>query len=322
MSAAIILAAYGLLLAIAGPRLLNRAAWTSRAPRLAIVCWQTLSLAVVASAVLAGLALAVPIVGITGGIAQLLRACVMGLRAQYATPGGAAVSTAGAVLAIAVATRGAWCFAAEIASARRERSRHRRMLTLVGAAPDAFGISVVDDERPAAYCLPGRGHRIVLTSAAMASLSPGELAAVVAHERAHVRGRHHLVLAFSAAMAAAFPGIGVFATAKTRTAQLVEMAADDAACAGTDEFTLAEALLSMAGPVVPKVALAAGGDVADRIHRLMAGRRPLSRAATWLGLAAALLVLAAPVAMATEPAVAATGMNCCPLAMHTTYVGR
>lgn len=311
-----ILAGYGLLLAVAGTPLLARASWTARAPRLGIACWQALSLGVLASAVLAGLALAMPLVRISGGIAELLRACVMVLQQQYATPGGAVVSTIGAVLALAIAIQAAWSFAAGVTAARRERARHRRMLTRLGSVPDASGLSVVDDARPAAYCLPGRGHRIVLTSAALTRLSPTELAAVIAHERAHVRGRHHLALAFADAMADAFPRLPLFATAKAQTRRLVELAADDAACSSTDELTLAEALLSMAGHRAPAVALAAGGDVADRVRRLISGRRPLSRRVTWPGLVLAAALVLLPLAVAAEPAVAVTGTAYCPLILQ------
>jgi Zn-dependent protease with chaperone function len=314
---ALILAVYGVVLAVVGPRLLTRAAWTARAPRLAIAAWQALCAAVVASVLLAGLVLAVPTMRISGDLATLLQACGVALRTQYATPGGAAVSATGAVLAVAVAARVLWCLGGSVASARRERTRHRQTLALVGAVHGDTGVSVVPDGRPAAYCLPGRGHRIVLTSAALAALGPSELAAVIAHERAHVRGRHHLALAFADAMAAAFPRIGVFATAKSETRRLVELAADDAACASTDELTLAEALLSMAGAGAPAAALAAGGDVGDRIRRLIDGRRPLPRWGSRLGLVAALALFAVPFVLAAEPAFAIASMHYCPLSAPT-----
>lgn len=318
MKTALILALYGLVLAIAGPRLLTRATWTARAPRLAIRCWQVLCLAVPASAVLAGASLAVPMVRISADLAMLLRACVMALRAQYATPGGAAVSAIGAVLAVAVASRVAWCLGAGVLQARRERTRHRRTLMMVGDVDRRTGLSVLPDARPAAYCLPGRGHRIVVTSGALGMLGAEELAAVIAHERAHVRGRHHLALAFADAFAAAFPRPRLFTVAQAETRRLVELAADDAACTSIDELVLAEALLSMSAAPAPAVALAAGGDVGDRVRRLISGRRPLPRWAARLGLIAAGALLILPFAVAAEPALAATSGNCCRLATPTT----
>jgi Zn-dependent protease with chaperone function len=177
------------------------------------------------------------------------------------------------------------------------------------------GITVLDDARPAAYCLPGRRHRIVLTSAALAALEPAALSAVIAHERAHVNQRHHLALGFAGALAAAFPRVRLFTTARTEVARLVELAADDAACAHGDRLALAEGLLTVAGAGAPTVALAADGgtDAADRIRRLLAGRRPLPWHLSRLGLLAAAVVLALPFALAVQPALAATSMNYCPL---------
>jgi Zn-dependent protease with chaperone function len=45
------------------------------------------------------------------------------------------------------------------------------------------------------YCVPGRLPTIVVTTGALAVLEPEQLAAVLAHERAHLAGRHHLLLA-------------------------------------------------------------------------------------------------------------------------------
>lgn len=313
MRIALVLAAYGLSLAVLTPRLLTRAGWTRRAPRLAIFAWQAASTAVLASAALAGLALAVPTVSVSGGLADLLRSCVMALRAQYATPGGVAVSATGAVLALAVLARCAWCLTVALVAARRERTRHARALTLLGARHRDGAVTVLPDQRPAAYCLPGRRHRIVLTTAALAAMEPAALDAVVAHEKAHIRQRHHLALAFTDALAAAFPRVRLFADAKAATARLVELAADDAACVSADPLALAEGLLSVAGTPAPAVALAAGGDAAARVRRLIAGNRPLPRALVRLGLLAATAALALPFVLAAQPAVAATTMNYCPL---------
>ena len=83
------------LLAVVGTRILVRADWPDRAPRLGIIAWQSLSAAVLGAVVLAGFALAVPTIPVSAGLADLLRACVMALRAQYATPGGAAAAATG-----------------------------------------------------------------------------------------------------------------------------------------------------------------------------------------------------------------------------------
>ncbi|GAA2650779.1 M56 family metallopeptidase [Streptomyces vastus] len=314
MRVAVPLLGYAVLLGAVAP-LLARASWVARSPRLAIWAWQALSATVVVSVALAGLALAVPTVPVSGNLADLLHACVLMLREQYATPGGAAVAASGTVLALMLLGRVGWRLAAGLLRARGERRRHAAVLAMVGRAHAGLGVTVLDDDRPAVYCLPGHGHRIVLTSAALAALEPEELQAVIAHERAHIRQRHHLVLAGAEALERAFPRVPLFAVAAEQTRRLVEMAADDAATARTGSLNLATALVELAGAGAPTASLAAsGGHVAGRVRRLLAGQRPLGRAVVWAGALAAGALLVLPLVLVTEPALAATGMNTtCPL---------
>jgi Zn-dependent protease with chaperone function len=315
MRVAAVLAAYGLILLVIGPRVLARAGWTSAAPRLAIAAWQALCCAVLASGVLAGLALAVPTIQVSSGLADALRACVMAVRAQYASPGGLAVSSTGFVLALGLLARCAWCLGAGLARARRARTRHLQTLAVVGRDAETAGVTVLPDQRPIAYCLPGWRHRIVLTSGALRTLDAAELDAVIAHERAHIRQRHHLAVAFTDSLAVAFPRIEAFRVAATETRRLVELAADDVAAARTERLTLAEALLAIAPSASPVAALTADGDdVAQRVRRLIAGTPALSRPLARGGAVLALLLVMAPFAVAVEPAFAATSMNLCPLA--------
>lgn len=59
---------------------------------------------------------------------------------------------------------------------------------LVPATAD--GLVVVDDTRPAAMAIPGWRGRVVVTSAMLRLLSPGERRIVLTHERAHLRYGH------------------------------------------------------------------------------------------------------------------------------------
>lgn len=314
MRVALLLLAYATLVGVLAPLFLTREDWSARAPRLAILAWQALTATVVVSVVLAGLVLAVPTVPVSGNLAEMLHACVMALQALYAAPGGAAVAATGTVLALAVVLRSGWCLAGALLRARRERSRHAAVLAVVGSSRPDLGVIVLDDERPAVYCLPGTGNRIVLTSAALAALQPHELDAVIAHERAHIRQRHHLVLAYAQSLERAFRRVPLFRTAAEETRRLVEMAADDAATTRSGSLTLAGALVELAGAGVPAASLAAsGGHVTGRVRRLLAPQRPLHRAVRWAGALAAGALLALPLALAAQPAVAATDMNACPM---------
>ena len=312
MIVALSLLAYAAILAIAGPRLLIRGTWTDRAPRLAIVAWQSLSAAVVGAVVLAGFALTLPTVRISAGLADLLRTCVMALRAQYATPGGAAAGATGAVLALAVLVRCGYCVLASLSGAARGRSRHRQILALAGQPRLDVGAVVLVDSAPAVYCLPGRQRRIVVTAGALELLDDQQLDAALAHERAHLDQRHDLVIAWAAGLARAFPRLGLFRVGLSESRRLIELLADDVATRSVDRLTLAEALLNLAASRTPVAALGVSSGAAARVQRLIAPQQALSRRGRASRLIAVIGLFAVPLIAVATPALAATHLNYCP----------
>nr|MDQ2813274.1 M56 family metallopeptidase [Actinomycetota bacterium] len=158
---------------------------------------------------------------------------------------GAAAGAAAGVLVAVVLGRLAWCFGSAQAAASRRGALHDDALAVLGRPGHAADVTIIDADRPAVYCLPGR-RRIVLTTGALARLDGGQLDAVLAHERAHLSGRHHLVLRLAAALERAFPGVRFFAAAARQIAYLVEVTADDAAIRRSPRLTLAAALLAVA----------------------------------------------------------------------------
>lgn len=148
----------------------------------------------------------------------------------------------------------------------------------------------------------------MLTTAAVRALDADELAAVLAHERAHLRERHHLVVAAANGLERAFPHVPLFAAAAVETARLVELCADDAAAGDTDQVSVAAALLALAGMRAPQAALAAaacGG--AARVTRLLAPATPVGVARRCVVLTLLTLVTVAPALLAAYPALAAAG---------------
>ena len=333
MSVAAALAAYTLLLALVPGRLLARASWPARAPRWGIAAWQALSASVVLAAAGAGLALVVPSMRVSASLSGLLRECVMALRAQYRTPGGAVSVAVGASIAVLVVGGAFAAVSRELLVAGAARREHRNVLNIAGRRWDAPPCSggrcasavpvVVDHASRMAYCLPGRGGRIVLSSAALAALDPAELDAVLAHERAHLAGRHHLVLAASAGLARVFGFVPLFRLARVQTAVLIEMLADDRAAREGQPLTVASALLALArtsGPSnlsthagVPAAALgAAETATGTRVRRLLASPAPLRRPVRALAATASLLVLLAPLVVLVAPALAFANSTYCP----------
>jgi Zn-dependent protease with chaperone function len=274
--------------------MLARATWPTRAPRAAIVLWQSIALAAVLSAFSAGIAIASrlfvpgpdgrPTATITSEIEALgwplwtayvivfAVTLVIGARLTYA------------VVQVAIATR-------------RRRAHHRMVVDLVGKSQGTH-LRILDVAQPLAYCLPGVRSRVVVSEGALNTLADNEMAAILTHERAHLRARHDLVLEMFTAVHAAFPRFVRSAHALQAVRLLIELLADDAAVRAAGPTPLARALVACASGHTPSGALAAGGQTTVlRVRRL--GGRPNSRAlAATAYLAAAAVVVVPTVALA------------------------
>ncbi|MGQ0843422.1 MAG: M56 family metallopeptidase [Sporichthyaceae bacterium] len=300
----LVLWAWALLVAYAFPIAMSRASWPSRAPRLAVLVWQSASLSFLAAVVVGALALAVPGAGLVAQIDHLAEQCVTVYRQATETPAGMAVCFSGLALGVAVLGRVVWCVGGGLRRNGRRRRAHAEGLRMVARHDRSLGVLVVDHPVRHAYCLPGRGGAIVVTSAALEGLRPVELAAVLAHERAHASARHHLVVALSTGLHASCPPVAVFRCAAQAVPVLVEMAADDVAGRAVGRSRVAAALAAFVeAPTAPAAALAVSGPGAlGRIERLMGPARPLGFVGVSGGLGLALVVLALPVLVAVSPA--------------------
>jgi Peptidase family M48 len=300
-----------------GASALPRASWPRRCPAAAILLWQALGLASGLAAVgtLIGLALPASQGGLVLSVlraAGLLRngelfglARVFGLGQADGAPLVlvlVAVRLACLAAGLALLTLLCWVLLAALAAALQARRRQRNLLTLLAHGdPKVPGALVVDYPSAAAYCLPGLRSRIVVSVGTLELLGRRELAAVLAHERAHLRERHDLVLLPFTALRRAFPRSATCTDAHRAVALLVEMLADDRALRGRPARELVSALVRFgtAGTCpAPAGTLAAGeGEVAARVTRLLKPVRPLPAVAV-LGicLASALLV-AAPITL-------------------------
>jgi beta-lactamase regulating signal transducer with metallopeptidase domain len=271
--------------------LLRRAAWTSRAPALGVIAWHVLSASVLV-AILFGALAAIPYSGDDHdhGRLAVVEACLAAV---------VFLAIVGAILGRALVSHNV--------HGRIQRRRHRQLLHLVGRAHAHLDAVLVDHESAAAYCVPGRDSRVVLTTAALTVLDDSQLAAVLAHEQAHLRGRHHLALATGRVLRLAFPWVPAFRWAHDELARLVELIADDAAARHCDRRDLADALVVLAADsrsVVPATAFAAGGpDVVVRVRRLRGSDRPLGRRAMAGWLLVLVLLTAVPL-LAVSPALA------------------
>lgn len=314
MIATLLLLAYATTVATLGSGLLRGAHWPERYPRAGIAAWQALSASTVAAVLLAGVSAAMPMMLVTTTLAELLYTCAMLLRAQYATPTDAVVTTGGLGVVVVVSSRIAWCVARTAIRATRARRVQRLSLAILTHHDPATGMLVLEHAEAAAYCVPGRRGQVVVTSGALGQLTADELEAVLAHERAHLRGRHDVVVATATALRDAFSFVPLFAAAADHVPRLVEMAADDIASRSADRHCLAHALLNLGGAPTPVGLLGAGGSTAAaRVRRLVAPSQPFGVIRGLAAAAGIAVVLALPLVLAVAPALAAGSEAYCPV---------
>lgn len=202
---------------------------------------------------------------------------------------------AATVLVLSAAVIVTWRFARRFRGVRQRTQAHGEAARITGQPftgqpiPSSATAVVLMASKPAVYCVPGRPATIVLTTGALSVLRTEELAAVLAHERAHLAGRHHLLTGL---MAGLLPIVPLFRAGAAEVARLAELRADDVAARLRGATPLVRALLAMAtgSPFeMPARALAAvgavptgdtarvvgGGAVTARVNRLL---EPVSRA--------------------------------------------
>lgn len=249
------------------PALLARATWPLRAPRAAIVLWQSVAVAAVLSAFSAGLALA----------SQLFRPDIDGRPDWSAAVEIAALgwplwlcSVIVFALTLLVGVRLVASTLTVAVETRRRRAHHRMVVDLLGECHhDLDGARILDVAEPLAYCLPGIRSRVVLSVGTLATLSRPELTAILRHERAHLRARHDLVLESFVAVHTAFPRLVRSGSALAAVRLLVELLADDAAVRSVGPTPVARALVACAAARTPAGAMAAGGPTTViRVRRL------------------------------------------------------
>lgn len=250
---------------LVAPRVLARSRWPHRSPLLAMTLWGALALSFSLSVMMAAVHAATP--GAHGP--GLLYSCRVALGVEPSPHG--AVQRWGLAVAGAVAAVYAGGFAVHALRARSARVRHRRLVDMVGRRVPDLRATVVDHARPAAYCLPGRRARIVVSKGALERLTGPELGAVLEHERAHVAGRHHLVLAAVQAFGTLCRGLPLARHLRQQMPLLLEMAADDRALRRYPHDVLASAIVEMAAAqAAPPGALSAGGAAAlTRVRRML-----------------------------------------------------
>ena len=162
---------------------------------------------------------------------------------------------------------------------RISRSLRASHTVTVGAAT----VGVISEHRPRAFCQGLLRPRIYVSSGALSTLGPAELAALLAHEHHHARRRDPLRLAVARVLGRALFFLPALPRLLERYSDEAELAADEAAARDGHLAALATALL----------AFDAGGAGVhpDRVDRLL-GERVDARVPMMSILIAAVMIVA------------------------------
>lgn len=263
VAAGCLLLLYAVAAMVTAPFLITRRRWTSRMPRTAMTVWigalgsggvamlASLGCAIAAATTLAAQprhAEALSLRAALNGIGLTLAACVM------TAAGGGLICMAAYRVVVGAAAR------------RRLRTEVAAALTPT-SGPRTAPTVVVRSSHNSAVSIPGRRPVIVISSTLRETLSPGQLEAVVEHERGHLIQRHHLMTQLAHLQYRCAPVLPCARSLEQSVHLLVELAADDHAARRCGRRTTATALRALG---------TATGDAALhlRAHRLeIRGRR-------------------------------------------------
>ncbi|WP_022870670.1 M56 family metallopeptidase [Yaniella halotolerans] len=253
-----LLACLAILLAWPVPLWLQKAKWPSRAPGAALILWQAIGLS-------GGLALVTaPLTwglqpfgnGILSASTELWHVLQSGgIEAVFADdrwePFGFAAITLGCILfghlTLVLLHTTYTTFS--------QRKKHREFVEVLSASlgnhdheldnarRPTTSTRVLPVEHPLAYCLPAINQPITVVSRGLLDeLSPRQLAAVLAHESAHLTQRHDLLRLAFQAWHKAVPWFPATRAAVNEVTQLTEIMADDAALSQHERNDLKTAL--------------------------------------------------------------------------------
>jgi len=300
MKVALCLLIYNLGVLTIGPMVLTRLTARTPAPRFGIAVWLTATISVLVCWPTAVTVLVVEVAGHTTGddlITSCLRRLVAVLAGHSGVPAlviGWVVTTTLVAWGVATTAR----FGVVVYRSRRRARDHARTARIIGYRAGA-DLVVLPAAEPAAYCVDGRPSTIVVTTAAIDALDSAQLAAVMAHERAHLHGRHNTLTTLLRGLATVVPRVRLFRCAAEQVSMLLELCADDTAARRYGREPLLGGLLALSG-VTPRAGLAAAAvGVLDRIARLHAAPDPAMalRSRAVLG-STAVAIAAGPVVIA------------------------
>lgn len=245
-------------------------------------------------------------------LAEVLHRCWLALHAgPLGRPDSVAGLLSAAAIVVAVVRGGR-----QVRRTRRQRrslhERHVELAWLLHAErPRGGQVLWVPAEQPLAYSMAGSPPLVVMSAGLRDRLDRSAVAAVLAHERAHLQRRHHLVLAMAAAVAAAVAWLPLTRQSPALVRTLVELDADAHAARTCGPDGLQSALRTLGAAPAPPTALAIAGECTQLRLARLAAHRP-DAATRWAGSVAAVCGMAQLFAvMAFLGVVAVTSLSSC-----------
>ncbi|MER6590318.1 M56 family metallopeptidase [Micromonospora purpureochromogenes] len=255
------------------PPLLERVARRIADPLAVLLAWAGVIAAVLLTFVSGVVLLLAPHTGMQWWMEDVAHHCWLAVRHGRLPGVDGLLGVVAALLVVLLAARISAVAVRRWRVQRESWRAHHDLLTLFRTASHtgADPVLTVPHDGPLAYSLGGRPGLVVISSG-IDRLPPGQRAAVLAHERAHLRGRHHLIVATVEVLAAALPWVPLARRAPNAVRLLVELSADAEAVRTCGAPAVRGALIALMGIPRPAHALSmAGADVTTRLRRLDAG---------------------------------------------------
>ncbi|MFC4004033.1 M56 family metallopeptidase [Prauserella oleivorans] len=242
MTIALGLLAAAVVMGVAAPSYLRTAATPSLRPGLALAGWVSSTAMMLVAALGAAVLLVLPRSVGVDGLIGMANSCVNIIR------GGEIVAEHIVRLGLAGVIIGLAARSAVIAvrRVRQHRCWRRAHLTLLrSVCQGERSVLWIEEAKPVAYSVAGRRHGTIVATTGVRRLGALRCEAVLAHERAHLRGRHHLLILAADILSAALPFVPLARRAPGAIRILAELAADASAARSHGPGPLRSALLAM-----------------------------------------------------------------------------
>ncbi|QHE74281.1 M56 family metallopeptidase [Rhodococcus sp. WAY2] len=266
----------GLLLAMLSPRILTTMICRFVNPTVILATWAAIVVGTFVNLTVPAVVLLLPNHGGVSAVFHLAQQCWLALH-DGASNG--VETLVGAVAAIAITALTAGILISWLRMARERRHTHDKHLGIVHILEGTLQVHDhtlwVPLEQPLAYSIAGRPSLIVASTGLRSHLRSESVAAVLAHERAHLRGRHHLFVRLAESVALVLPWLAIMRASPVLVRTLVELAADASAARTHGRSAVHDALRTLRPHAVPSPALAMATDTdctAVRLHALATDR--------------------------------------------------